>query len=318
MIPSNINMEDQPCPMGCPSKDQFVLTGHDRINSLPGEFTIVKCHTCGLMRTNPRPTPESISFYYPSDYGPYMGTRIEAIGNDTGKASIWKQLAKKIFQFNTKCMPPLGPGRMLEIGCASGLFLHEMANRGWHVEGLEVSKSAAVAAQKAGYNVYVGTIESAPDPAQPYDIVVGWMVLEHLHDPLVSLQRLNSWVKPGGWLVVSVPNAGSLEFLIFKDAWYALHLPNHLCHFTPKTIKALLSKAGWQIQTIIHQRVLSNMVNSICYRLLDRNPQSYLAKYGQYFVNNSVIGNILLYPLAYPISLIGQTGRMTVWARRAS
>ena len=73
----SIQMEDVPCPFGCPQNDEVVLTGHDLLHNLPGEFTVVKCRSCGLMRTNPRPTQETISFYYPDRYGSYLGTRVQ-------------------------------------------------------------------------------------------------------------------------------------------------------------------------------------------------------------------------------------------------
>ena len=61
---------DIDCPLGCENNDQFVMEGKVLLRDLPGKFIVVKCHRCGLMRTNPRPTAESIGFYYPDDYAP--------------------------------------------------------------------------------------------------------------------------------------------------------------------------------------------------------------------------------------------------------
>ncbi|MCG7928200.1 MAG: class I SAM-dependent methyltransferase, partial [Candidatus Thiodiazotropha taylori] len=70
MTNSTVELESKPCPLGCSPADEKVLTGHDRINNLPGEFDVVRCGNCGLLRTDPRPTPTSIGFYYPDDYSP--------------------------------------------------------------------------------------------------------------------------------------------------------------------------------------------------------------------------------------------------------
>jgi len=130
-------LENVPCPLGCSKKDEIVLVGRDLLHGLPGEFTVVKCRTCGLMRTNPRPTPETIAFYYPDDYGPYVGTRVQQ--TDAKRTSLMKTMlrpvVKRLFNFNTNTLPPLPPGRMLEVGCASGAFLHHMSAQGWQVEG---------------------------------------------------------------------------------------------------------------------------------------------------------------------------------------
>lgn len=314
MIPPEVLLENINCPLGCPPEDETILVGRDRLHNLPGEFIVVRCRTCGLMRTDPRPTPETIGFYYPDDYDPYQSTRV-----DPAKVSgepLWKRLAKKVFQYNSHRLPPLPRGRMLEVGCASGAFLHKMACQGWEVEGIEFSQKAAHSARLLGYSVFTGRVEGIPDPHDLCDLAVGWMVLEHLHNPMLALKKLHRWVKPGGWLAISVPNADSLEFHLFKDAWYALQLPTHLYHFTPRTLEALLAYAGWRVEKVFHQRILTNLVVSLGYCLQNRKPRSRLANYLANLHGSGIAINALLYPLAYVLSLFGQTGRMTVVARR--
>ena len=71
-----VALEAVPCPLGCAPDDEIVVRGHDRLHELPGEFTVVRCRGCGLLRTTPRPTPEAMGFYYPAEYGPYLSTRV--------------------------------------------------------------------------------------------------------------------------------------------------------------------------------------------------------------------------------------------------
>lgn len=309
-------LEDVSCPLGCSKSDEVILTGRDLLHDLPGEFTVVKCRSCGLMRTNPRPTPETIGFYYPDDYGPYVGTRVQHINPKSATAikTLLKPLFRRVFNFNTTTLPTMAPGRMLEIGCASGAFLHQMAGQGWQVQGIEFSEKAAQAAAQLGYRVHAGPLETAPQPDEPFDLIVGWMVLEHLHDPIGGLQKLREWAKPGAWLALSVPNAGSLEFRFFKDKWYALQLPTHFHHFTPATLDKVLSASGWKLEKVHHQRVLSNLFASTGYVLHDKG----YTKLGQKLIDfpeRACRWNYVLYPLAWLFSVFGQTGRMTVWAR---
>ncbi len=316
MVTLDVQMENTACPLGCPPADETILLGRDRLHNLPGIFTVVKCRTCGLMRTNPRPTAETIGYYYPYNYGPHVGTRVPHQSVECNSIPFWKRFLKKIFQFNTQRLMLLPPGRMLEIGCASGSFLHQMACNGWEVEGVEPSEDAANAARSLGYLVHTSRIEDIPDTHRLYDLVVGWMVLEHVHNPLSVLKKLHRWVKPGGWLAISVPNAASFEFNLFKDAWYALHLPAHLFHYTPRTLERVLVQAGWRVEKLFQQRVLTNLIASSGYRLQDKDPQSRLGKFLVDLPANGVMVNVLLYPFAYLLSLFGQTGRMTVWAKR--
>jgi 2-polyprenyl-3-methyl-5-hydroxy-6-metoxy-1,4-benzoquinol methylase len=144
------------------------------------------------MRTNPRPTPECIGIYYPDNYGPYLGTVVDT-GQEkqgVGIKQYLKPIVNRIFDFNGTVLPFLKPGRLLEVGCASGSFLHRMAMAGWEVQGIEFSKKAAYKAQELGYKVHVGSLETAPQPEVLFDLIVGWMVLEHLHEPVGSLKKL--------------------------------------------------------------------------------------------------------------------------------
>lgn len=314
-----IKLEDAPCPLGCSKGDQVVCVGRDLLYGLPGEFLVVKCRECGLMRTNPRPTPDSIGFYYPEDYGPYVGTIIQEGENSSDKnllGGAFVSWVKRIIDFRTTFLPPKKPGKMLEIGCASGGFLHQMKMQGWDVVGIEFSKAAAEAAIRRGYRVHAGPLETAPMLDGPYDLIVGWMVLEHLHDPIGGLRKLRKWAKPDTWLVVSVPNAGSLEFRIFKEKWYALHLPAHLFHFTPDSIKKVLAYSGWKVEKIYHQRTLANLIGSMGLYLRGKG----YTKVGQKLVDfpeKTGWWPYAFYPLALMLGAIGQTGRMTIWAKPA-
>jgi 2-polyprenyl-3-methyl-5-hydroxy-6-metoxy-1,4-benzoquinol methylase len=316
--PENIQLESKPCPLGCSAKDIKVLSGRDMINHLPGDFDILRCAECELMRTNPRPTPNSMSFYYPDDYYPYQ------INKDHPKFihSKMRQILDKAFihlfrNFNTftTALPDIVPGRVLEVGCASGNFMESLKYQGWKVEGLEFSPSAAENARKRGFKVHTGALETAPDPEVKFDLIIGWMVLEHLHDPVEALKKLRTWLKPGGWLVISIPNAGTLEFKLFKANWYALQLPNHLYHFTPKTLEKLMLQCGWKVEKVFHQRVLNNLMASIGLSLCRYKLTNKIGIKFRSFPNHPEIHHYF-YPIAFFLGVVGQSGRMTVWARK--
>jgi len=309
-------LEDRDCPLGCFRDDDFVLKGRDRLHNLPGDFTVVRCRTCGLLRTNPRPTLATIGSYYPEQYSPFEGTKIRE-ASSPGFSPRLKKSIQKIFRFNTMVLPPQPPGRLLEVGCASGSFLHHMAQGGWDVEGVEPSKAAAQNTRRIGYRVFEGSIESKPETTVLFDLIVGWMVLEHLHEPTATLRKFRSWLKQDGWLVLSVPDAGGMEFRWFKNRWYALQLPNHLYHFTPQMIRLVLRKTGWKVERIFHQRILTSLIASFGYFLSDKGVGPNIAQIFIRFPQRSGLFHYFLYPLAFLLSYWKQTGRMTIWARKA-
>jgi 2-polyprenyl-3-methyl-5-hydroxy-6-metoxy-1,4-benzoquinol methylase len=307
-------LERAPCPLGCAAGDRLVLRGRDRLHHLPGDFQVVRCRGCGLMRTDPRPDFESIGFYYPAEYGPWMQGDRPVLGKAGGIKKVLKSL---LWDTRVALTPALPPGRLLEIGCGSGAYLDQMAAKGWRVEGIEPSPEAAAKAAARGHSVRVARLESLSDPGGPFDLVVGWMVLEHLHEPVRALRKLAAWTAPGGVLALSVPDAAAAEFRLFGSRWYALHLPNHLYHFTAPTVTRLLEAAGWRVERIVSQRFLGNLPGSMAHvfdDLLGRpNPVSNL------LLELAGPRAYLLYltlPLATLLAAAGQTGRLTLWARK--
>lgn len=315
-IPDSVRLEDAGCPLCGDAPLRRVVQGGDLLHDLPGRFTVGQCTSCGLMRTNPRPTPQTIGMYYPADYGPYLGTVVADSGGRGRKASL-VALGKRLFDTKAHAIPALKPGRMLELGCASGSYLHAMAGQGWQVEGIEFSPDAAASARKLGYRVDTGAVEEIDKEPAQFDLITGWMVLEHLHQPLAVLKKLRQWVKPGGSLAISVPNAGSAEFRLFGANWYALQLPTHLYHYDPQSIRKLMAAAGWRVTAIHHHRTLSNAIASSGYWLREKG----MGKAAQALIDfpekGGRIGALAVFPFAWIAALLGQTGRMTVWAEPA-
>lgn len=313
VVPSPVELEDQACPLGCSRADSVVFEARDRLHGLPGDFRIVKCRHCGLMRTNPRPTAATIGYYYPDIYGPYA--EAENIGESHSGRRNDKSIVKRILldNFDGRELPIKPPGRLLEIGCANGKYLDAARAEGWEVEGIEFSAKAASAAIQRGHTVQVSTVESATDPEEPYDAIVGWMVLEHLHYPLAALSKLRRWSHAGTYLVLAVPDISALEFRIFRERLYSLHIPNHLYHFTPETLTKLLAAAGWQVERLVWHKNPNNLLHSLRYVSSDRGWEG-----SARFLGDVASGRRWNRVRALAGSLLGglrQSGRMTVWAK---
>ena len=183
------------------------------------------------------------------------------------------------------------------------------------MQGVEFSPTAAKAAREAGFDVFAGSLDRAPLPKSEFDLVVAWMVLEHLHDPISSLRRLREAAKPEAVLAFSVPNAASIDFRLFRDAGYALHLPAHLIHFTPRTVRKALEASGWRLDRLMHQRTTANLIASVGHRIRDRYPHSTIGPALESFPESSGRLHDVLFPLAFVLGALGQSGRMTIWAR---
>ncbi len=305
---SNVELESVGCPNGCLGDDLLVTIGHDRLHGLPGEFTVVRCRQCGLERTNPRPTPETIGNYYPTEYAPYH-SRITAEQTHS-KIKLW---LRTFLGLEARQLPPVTPGRMLEVGCASGGYMEQMQSIGWEIEGIEFAESAASVARSKGLKVQTSSLEEADSPLKPYDVITAWMVLEHLHEPVKALARMREWIQPNGYLVALVPDSRSLAKAIFKERCYDWQLPTHLFHYTPKSLEIVLKNAGWKLERVIWQKNCNTLLWSAEYWAKEMQHLN-IYKLVQWLRTANKAGKIRLL-LGWLLGVTHQSGRIEIWAR---
>lgn len=200
---------------------------------------LVRCSACGLIYQNPRPTPDEMGQHYPPTYESYSDHRAQS-----------RCLRRRAFEYGMakRCRfvtDQVQSGRLLDLGCAAGLFLVAMRERGWEVQGVEVSEETArFAREQHKLDVFAGTLEDAALPDAHFDAVTMWDVLEHVHDPVATLREVRRILKPGGVLVVRVPNLASWDARFFGDCWAGLDAPRHLYVFTPETLHVVEAQAG--------------------------------------------------------------------------
>lgn len=237
--------EDLPCPVCHSNKDQVLFTGPDRLLGYPGQFQMVRCEICQLIRQNPRPVWDSLAQYYEGDYDSYVPMLKER------KPSIGRFIYGWGTRKRVKAIQSIqASGNLLDIGCGTGMFL-EMAQKlgAWTVSGVEPSPHAANYVQgKLDIPIQTGLFPDVKLPVQHYDVITMWNVVEHLGDPIESFARIHDALKPGGWFVFCIPNLESLDAWLFGKYWLGWDLPRHLYIFPQVTLKELLANTGFQIQ----------------------------------------------------------------------
>jgi SAM-dependent methyltransferase len=192
------------------------------------EWPLVRCRRCGLGYLNPRPTAAEMGKYYPDTYY-----------SDRGELETR-------YQRQTRYLPA-APGRLLDIGTARGDFGALMQERGWTVEGVENSDAA-----DSPHNLVIHRM-SFPEEAdrlesEAYDVITAWAVFEHLRDPRRAFEACARMLRPGGKLVVQVPNLRSISARFARRE----DIPRHLFFFTPTTLGRLGSVAGLELRQVHH------------------------------------------------------------------
>jgi len=206
-------------------------------------FYHVRCRHCGLIYLNPRPTRDTMDRYYPSDYEPFVRSA-ENQGSRFARWNYARYLDRRC-RLISRRRPP---GRLLDVGCASGDFMARLREHGWHVQGVEPNAAAVEAARRQhGLDVFQGELGQACFPSSYFDVVTLWDVLEHVHDPSAELAEIHRLLRSGGLLVIEMPNPHSLDAALFGRYWIGLDMPRHLYVFPQRPLAEMLGRCGFRI-----------------------------------------------------------------------
>ena len=193
----------------------------------------VKCKNCHLVYVNLIEKVSKINEYYSKARNAHASTIAESYLR-TGKSQV--HLIKKY-----------GCGTsLLDVGCAQGFFLFEALKAGYITKGVELCREAAeYAVKEFGLEVEVGRFEEMQYPGDYFDVVTLWQVLEHLPQPLTVLKEVHRVLKPGGLIVVSMPNIGGIPAKILRRKWWDIKRL-HINQFTPETLTEILRNGGFK------------------------------------------------------------------------
>lgn len=238
------------CCVNCASNSfTEIASGRDLLHDLPGEFLLMECSNCHLITTFPRLPLSDIEIYYPKDYLAFP-VAIQEETNALHRIDRTRGLNRRC-DFTVK-HSSVRAGKILDIGCATGIFLKGMSERGWEAYGIEPNDYAArYAREKLGLNVHKGYLADNPFPNSTFDVVTLWDVFEHLPDPKVELDLISGLLKPGGKLIITTPNAASIDRYIFKDSWAGWDVPRHYNIFTPRTLTEIAARSAFLMKHIV-------------------------------------------------------------------
>ena len=236
-IHQNLHQGDQ-----CPCCGEFNSTLWIRVLERSDErveYDLLRCSACSHIWIGNAPTPERLALYYSLEYH----QALEHSGDhDTQR---WSRQKRVLSEYKTE-------GSILDIGCSAGGFLAHLAGGPWKLYGIEAS---AITAEKAravtGGEIFAGDVMSANFAPQTFDVITCSDVLEHLYDPRAVIQKVSTWLKPGGIFYVFVPNIHSWEARAFGARWYGLDLPRHLHHYSISSLNALAKAADLPLLRVV-------------------------------------------------------------------
>jgi SAM-dependent methyltransferase len=213
--------------------------------------SMYRCGSCGLLVSNPMAGPEDLDKFYNSYYSVFRPDYLEQEADErTANEPHYGSLAEAM-----KTRFPNG-GRVIDIGCGPGIFLSQFHPH-FECSGIEPSEEAVAVARAKGLDVKQGVIDQMDLPANTYDIVLFWHVIEHLIDFMDALKKIHASLKPGGYLLLGTENYETVKnrrkrFLSFlRGRIPAMKTASeHTWLFDGSSMRAALSKTGFALDKL--------------------------------------------------------------------
>jgi 2-polyprenyl-3-methyl-5-hydroxy-6-metoxy-1,4-benzoquinol methylase len=203
-------------------------------------FDIYKCAKCGFAFTQDAPEESEAGRYYESE---------DYISHSDSKKGITDkayQIIRKIMLNRKKKIirkiTGLTNGSILDIGSGTGHFLNTMKRSGWKIKGVEINAKAR------DYSNSRFKINSIPPeniqilPANSYDCITLWHVLEHFNEPFKIMEEIARMLKSDGVCIIALPNSDSFDSKHYRKEWAAYDVPRHLWHFNPLNFSVFADK----------------------------------------------------------------------------
>lgn len=223
------------CPLCQSMAYSDFLTAPDRFHLRSELYQLKRCRACSCVWLSDPPKPEEMAAHYGADY--YKSI---AAAGETSALRRWRKQRDVISHFKQG-------GDILDIGCSSGGFLSTLKGSSWRLHGIEIAPQMAERARlNTGAEVFVGDALNAPFKIKSFDVITCFDVLEHVYQPKILLEAAMRWLKPGGIFYTTLPNIDSWEARTFGSYWYALELPRHLFHFSPRSLTHTFESVGFR------------------------------------------------------------------------
>jgi 2-polyprenyl-3-methyl-5-hydroxy-6-metoxy-1,4-benzoquinol methylase len=219
------------------------------LDDATARYRIARCAACSAGRTVPWPSAAALHAFYDGDY---VGGTIRKFSPlaEWLRDTVARRRARRLVGGLRR------PPRVLDVGCGDGKLAVACAARGAVAIGLEGTRGPArQAAVRLPGRALVGEPAALPFSDQTFDLVVIWHVLEHLAAPAAVIAEAARCLRPGGRLVVAVPNVAGLEARIGAQVWIGLDVPRHLHHFTPAALRRVLDAHGFVVTRTAHFNV---------------------------------------------------------------
>lgn len=252
------------CPM-CGSPQSRVICHKPRLGR---KWALARCQKCSQHFTSPTPTSDELNAFYEGEYHSDLRT-----DSGTEAAFDWKYQ-----RYMNTLGRHLQSGRVVDVGCSTGLLVRKLKDRGYDAEGIELNaESAAWGREHYGITIHCQPLEQSSYAPESLDALLFTDVLEHTQHPRDYLREAGRKLVPGGLVFVTFPDISSVESrynfalskLLRRDwLWGNCHVPLHVWEFTRATAEACFRSAGFEVVEFRRDQPPAEPIDSFALRIL--------------------------------------------------
>jgi SAM-dependent methyltransferase len=260
------------CSLCSGKESELLFYSRDLRFGLPGDFPVVRCQRCKLIRLGKRPKRESMQSYYPTDYPAYLAEKPdERTWKSLFRNWITNHLLRSQYDGQIAQLHASNASlRILDVGCGAGQALDFYKRFGWNASAVEPSEIAAQRATEHGHAVFCGNLQDAQYEQHSFHVVRVRHVLEHIPDFVATLLEINRVLRDHGMLVMEAPNSSAFWAKVFGRSYWQVDSPRHCYFFTQSTITRALDVSGFRIEKRWTSSTLHGMDTSLSLLIRER------------------------------------------------
>jgi 2-polyprenyl-3-methyl-5-hydroxy-6-metoxy-1,4-benzoquinol methylase len=254
---------------------------------------------------------DEIPGLYPKEYGSLSAgikkapeaVRLARIWQDQsflGRLNALLNLAAYRSAFNRSLPIQRDSSSLLDVGCGNGFFLLVAKRLGYSVHGVEPSDFDETLNKSEGLGIFHGFIENASFKEGQFDVITANHVLEHAVSPAKLLLDIKKLAKPGGTIIIAVPNTCSPGFMVFGKYWLNTDTPRHLFLPSANNMREYARKAGLKIDRMYSNVTPGTYLDSLRYLIEEKT--------GEPFHFPRFLSKLLVLLLLIPVEMINLAG----------
>lgn len=229
----------QTCPVGCTS----VLQSGDIVLA---EGPLLCCPECGQLISQ---CSEERYWQSMQEFDDPRGT-LPSVNSEKRRS---QQNAKWLAKISRRLQKQAAEIHLLDVGCSSGAFLGTARALGFRTEGVEPATQAAQSAIQSGFKVHIGTLLEAGFPAEHFDAITLFEVIEHIKEPLALLKECRRIIRTNGVLMIGTGNAARWTVSFMKSRWQYFRIEHHGGHisfYNLRSLHLLAARTGFVLEKL--------------------------------------------------------------------